>query len=72
MCLHDVIANDTYTWYFVWEEIRCCSGKDNKHFITLVSMHIVIIALVGCIFTRLRLVKIPCPLVQWRTPPTEE
>ena len=52
------------TWYFVWEETRHCSGMDNKHFITLVSMHIAIIALVGCIFTRLRLVKIPCPLVQ--------
>ena len=37
---------------------------DNKHFITLVSMHIAIIALMGCIFTRLRLVKIPRPLVQ--------
>ena len=31
----------------------------DKHFITLVSMHIAIIALVGCIFTRLQLVKIP-------------
>ena len=31
----------------------------NKHFITLVSMHIAIIALVGCIFTHLQLVKIP-------------
>ena len=46
------------TWYFVWEETRRCSGMDNKHFITLVSMHIAIIAL-GCIFTCLRLVKIP-------------
>ena len=30
------------TWYFVWEETRRCSGMDNKHFITLVSMHIAI------------------------------
>ena len=46
---------------FVWEETRRCSGMDNKHFITLVSMHIMIITLVGCIFTRLWLVKIPPP-----------
>ena len=26
------------TWYFVSEETRCCSGMDNEHFITLVSM----------------------------------
>ena len=53
------------TWYSVWEETRCCSGMDNKHFITLVSMHIAIISLVGCIFTCLQLVKIPRPLVQY-------
>ena len=32
---------------------------DNKYFIALVSVHIAVIALVGCIFTRLRLMKIP-------------
>jgi len=37
---------------------------DNKHFITLASMHIAIISLMGCIFTRLQLVKTPRPLVQ--------
>ena len=37
---------------------------DNKHFITLVSVHI---ALVGCIFTRLWLVEIPCPLMRYCT-----
>ena len=56
----------------------CCTGviawalrlhntavvMENKHFITLVSVHIVIIALVGCIFAHLRLMKIPHPLVQ--------
>ena len=37
---------------------------DKKYFITLISVHIAVIALVGRIFTHLRLVKIPCPLVQ--------
>ena len=32
---------------------------NNKHFITLVTKRIAIIALVGCIFTHLQLVKIP-------------
>jgi len=36
---------------------------DNKDSIKLVSMHITIIALMGCIFTRLQLVKIPRPLM---------
>ena len=36
---------------------------DNKYFITLVSVHIAVIALVGCTFTCLRLMKIPHPLV---------
>ena len=58
-----VLFERRVTWYFVWEEKRCCSSMDNKHFITLISMHVTIIALVGCIFTHL-LVKIPHPLVQ--------
>jgi len=37
---------------------------DNKHFITLASEHIAIIALVGCIFPHLQLVKILRALVQ--------
>ena len=45
----------------MWEETRRYSGMDNKHFITLVSMHIAIISLVGCIFTRLQLVKYGTP-----------
>ena len=36
----------------------------NKHFITLVSVQIVVIAFVGWIVTHLQLVKIPRPLVQ--------
>ena len=51
------------TRYFVWEETRCYTGMDNKHFITLVSMHIVIISVVGYNFHLSTAREIPRPLV---------
>ena len=44
------------TWYFEYDTVVV---MDNKYFITVVSVHIAVIALVGCNFTHLRLVKIP-------------
>ena len=44
--------------------IQLCCGNGYKDFIILVSVHITVIAFMGCIFTCFRLVKIPCPLTR--------
>jgi len=50
---------------WAWEETRHCSGTDNKHFITQVSMHIAIIALDrGLHFHSSMAREIPRPLMQ--------
>ena len=58
---------DAFEWQITWFTILLCDKthdtvvvRDNEDFVTLVSMHIVVM---GCIFTHLQLVKRLRPLI---------